>query len=480
MGAGSDGGQVWFPPSTFPGTFSCWKQVLLHGPLGQVGELVSALGRRTRLAGEELRAVAAAAAEGRRGCRAGRGVTRLAEVARYALLLCQSSVKVLCLQQAMGAYPQGVGLTECWGSERAGRGSAAGRGAARLPDAGSSGQPERYAVRSSIAIAELLPALSRGLQVCAELFGRDEGRGGGSESLDAWADAGVDAATLTEVLDCTVTCSAPTLFCASLAMAKHAEAVGGVEQQQQQQQQQQEDTAADAAGRDRCGSDNSGGGSGHGSRAAFSGGITVGGDGTTTGSGVVGGDCPWRQLLLRDVRLMELLGAVLELHARVKAAAAAARLPGSRGLQQKLVHQRHVLARAVCQAACTFPAEFCAGVDGEGGDAAQTAAAARGSGAGSSGHGRGCTPCMPLTAVEAVLETDDQRTLEARVLEGEAPLASTGMAWDAAQTCMEQYGIPRDNVPEALRALLPPAEARAAVAAAATASAAVAAAATGV
>ncbi len=37
MGAGSDGGLVWFRPSTFAATLPCWKQVLLFGPLGQVG-----------------------------------------------------------------------------------------------------------------------------------------------------------------------------------------------------------------------------------------------------------------------------------------------------------------------------------------------------------------------------------------------------------------------------------------------------------
>ncbi len=502
MGANSDGVPVWFAPSAFPGTGSCWEQVQLHGPLGQVGELVSALGRRTCLAAKELREAVAAAAEGWWGRRTGRSVARLAAVVDYALYLCESSVTTLCQQQVMGKYPQGVGLSGVHGGahERTGRGpaaekggSGAGAGAAAVRDAGPSGQPEggpaaaagaavgagagaggrphgqpeRYAVRSSIAMAELLPALSQGVQVCAELLGMGKGqgggRGGGREGLDAWGDAGVDADTSMHTLRCAVTCSVPTLFCASLAMAKHAAAV--VEEQQQQ------DMAAAAAAPGRCcnGDDVD---AGHGDSGASGSGGAAGGDGAAGGR-VDGGDCPWRQLLLRDVRLMELLGAALKLFAR---GAAAAKLPGARDLWHKLATLHDALVHTLWLAACTFPVEFCSAVDRKGAAAARpearTAAAAAAAGRGSSGHGGGSPPCMAQAAIEAILETDDQRVLVACVLEGEAPLASTGMAWDVAQTCLEQYGIPRDNVPEALRALLPPAEARAAVAAAAISAAA--------
>ncbi len=444
---------------------------------------MSAMGRRLRLAAEELRAAAVAAAEGRRGRRpAGRSATWLAVVTFDALHWARSTVTILCLQQAAGQYPGAVGLTQCWrgGHELGGRepaaeggGPGAAAGAARAEAAGPPGQPGLYAVRSSIAAAELLPALSRGVQVCAELVGRGEGgQRGGREGLGAGPGDGVSADVLVQVLDGAGACTVSTLLCASLVLAKHAEAVVGAAQQRQQQ-----DTGAGGAASGR-GCDGNGGNQddrGHGDSGGVSG--DGGGDsrdgaqghgGAVGGSGG-GGDTPWRQLLLRDVRLMELLVAALELHAWGAAAAAAGRWAAGEA-QAKLGPLSLLLVRVLCQAACVFPAEFRAAVDREGGCAAQsdpqTAAAAAGRGIG--GHADGHRPRMTLAAIAAVLaagDHQDARRLLGHVLAGGAAPASMAMVWgvpDAYLGCV----ISKERAQDALRTLLLPAEARAAVAAA--------------
>ncbi len=459
---------------------------MLHGHLAQVGELVSAVGWRLRLAVEELRA----AAEGRRGRRpAGRSATWLAVVAHDALYCARSTVTILCLQQAAGQYPGAIGLTECWrgGQELGGRG--AGAEIARPP-----GQPGLYAVRSSIAVAELLPALSLGVQVCVELVGRGEGgQGGGREGLGAGPGDGVSADILVRVLDCAMSCAVLALWCTSLVLAKHAEAIVGARQRQQQQQS----VGAGGAVGHGCGGNEGGyvGNDGHGNSD------DVRGDGVGEGGG--DGGTPWRQLLLRDVRLMELLGAALELLAWAAAAAAAGPC-GACEAQAELGALNRILARVLCQAACAFPADLCSAVGHEGGDAARleaqtAAAAAAGQGTGAQLHG-GSPACMPMAALGPVAKTDhdqatgwatgrhvgggrpgltlaaidavlsagdhqDARRLLARVLAGDAAPASIGMEWgvpDAYLGCV----MSKERAQDALRTLLLPAEARAAVAAA--------------
>ncbi len=83
-GSGSD--VVWCPPDRYPtGVGACWEQVLQFGPLGQVGELVSSVVRRLRLAVEMLQRRAAAVGEGAvTAWRNGR-VGRMAEVAWEAM-----------------------------------------------------------------------------------------------------------------------------------------------------------------------------------------------------------------------------------------------------------------------------------------------------------------------------------------------------------------------------------------------------------
>lgn len=443
--------------------------------LGQVGELMSAVGRRTRLAMEELRVAAAAAAEGGLWRRpVGRSATWLATVAHDALLFARSCMIALCLQQLQGAYPEGEGLTECGGGgpERAGPAAAAEGGPAAAAGAGEKtragagfpGQPERHAVRASIAMAELLPVLARGVVVCAAVVESSEGQGAGRERQCAGEGAGVEPHTLTRLLDCAVLCATTTLACISLAFAKH----GGVVMRQQQQQ-----AAAAAAGGcscDRAGKQDGGGAVGDG------------------GGGVAGGDGAageWRQLLLRDVPLIKLLGAALTLHAR-GTAAVTARLPGASESLLELGPLGRVLVHVLCQTACTFPAELrsAVGYDGEGevqpqaqtaaAAAATTTAAGQGSLASSSRHGQGSTPpCIPLAAIEALTQAAQNPAaggLVAHALErGALP---SGRMWDEAQAYLQPYGVRLEEVSDALRGLLPPAEARAAVAADAAAVAA--------
>ncbi len=437
---------------------------------------MSAAGRRLRLAVEELRAAAVATAEGRPGRRpAGRSATWLAVVAHDALFFARSSARTLCLQQALGEHAEGVGLTQCWrggaelarpgpGAEEGGSGAAAGAAGAEV--AGPPGRPGLYAVRSSIAVAELLPALSRGVQVCAELVGRGEGgQGGGRRCMGAGGDAGVDDDTVMMMLDCAVVCAVFTLRATGLPLAKHAEAVV----RQQQQQQQDAGTAAAAAGVSGSG----GGDGGHCDGVAVSGDGAQGHGAAVGGSGGGGADTPWRQLLLRDVRLMELLGAALELHAQGTAAAAAGLL-GAGNTQQELGDLQHILVHTLCKAACVFPGEFRAAVDRAGGCAAQMnseTAAASGRGTGGQGHGA----CMPLAALEAITKTDDDHPdahrLLMHVLDGQVLPASAVTVRDVPDAYRAPCGIQLERVPEALRVLLPPAEARAAVAAAAAATA---------
>ncbi len=471
MGTG-DGGPVWVPPNIFPGTFSCCTELLLHGPLEQVGELVSAMGRRAGLSVEELRAATAEGAEGRRARRAGRSATWLALVAHDTLHFAHWVLNALCQGQAAGAYPEGVGLSDlcgkapararqgleaAGGAAAAAAAGAAGGAAAAGAGAGACGQPELYAVRSSIAAAELLPPLSRGLQLCAELAGRGEVRGERRGRMGASGPAVVEPDALRELLHCAVCCAGPTLWCTGVLLAKHAHDVV------RKQRQQQQDAGAAAAAGSGCHGASDGGG-------AVSDGGAVGGG---------GGDSPWRRLLLRDVQLMELLGAALKLHAQ-GAAAVAARVPGSRELQRQLEDLRRVLVRVLCQAVCTFPGEFRAAVDPGAGvagrpEAGAGAAAARGG----SGHGHGGPPpCMTVADIAALLEAvnnPDALTLVMSGLEGQEMPADT--VWHMSECYLVSCRIPLEKVPETLRVLLPPAEARAAVAAAAAAAASAAAAA---
>ncbi len=494
-----DSGSLWCCPDDFAGFLTHWPEVWLHGPLEQVGELVSELGRRLRLAVEELGA--AFEKGGRAGGWGGRrSLAWLAMVVHEVCVFARHCAKDLVAQVAKGVYPHGVGLDSwaCGAAAGAGAGSGAGReaggaagagggvagaaagtgqgaagagvGAAGEGDgAGGSGAragvegteqagslglegraepPQLFAVRSSIALAELAPALSRAAVVCAEMAGmrkqREEWRQLRAQIVAA-AGPGADAYAgdpLQDVFDDGVACCILALFCASLLVAMHCGAVVG------------------------CGKE----------RAA--------GEPGKSSDGAVGGavDTPWRQLLLREVRLMELLGAAVQLHEEAQAAVLAALAAGASsrggGLGQKELKSLHaledMLQRVVVMAATAFPAEFRAAVKGGGGGGGGATGATGGvQGAGSGSGRRDAAPCISLPHLMTFLASCGNEQMGVAV---GSVLSGTTLgereAWRIVILYLETLLEASRDVEGTLRLLLPPAEARAAVAAAAAAAAA--------
>ncbi len=451
MGArGSGGGAVWCPPEHFPaGVGACWEQALRFGPLGQVGELLAALGRRLRLAVEELRRAAARAVAGNAAAARGRGVGWLAEIAHEAMKYSRSRLVDIMW---MGSD----GLAGAGSSQHEGPTAEAGAGAEAGAEAGPS------AVRLSYAAAELLPALSQGVLLCAEL-----GPGRGWEALPEVKDGGMQAMLFS--LD-GISFAGTALACCSLLLAKHVMVA-------------LEEGAEGEAGGGNGGS--GGGGGGSDARA------------------------PWRQLLLGDMRLMELLGAgVRLLRWQMKVIGKAA------GNEKDTGELRDALSRVLPLAAAAFPAEFGAAVEGgwEGGGAAAgsgSGVAERERGAQTAGHpvtaGAGAsmgrlvaTPqCIDLATVrEAGLEVEHTRLLlgvAAHVLGGWKAMQEhggqlgvvTGVGaggWEPAPgelaelagrcCCLKAYRVGPEDVEALLRAMQTPGEVRRQVAAAVAAGAA--------
>ncbi len=403
MGAGDGGCVPWCPPDSFPGVGSCWPEVVLFGPLGQVGELMSGLGRRLHLAVVQLRAaavaaVAAAAAEGG-ALRGGRRVDGLAEVAHEVLNFAWARSKDV--MSGVGQLLQGA----------EGVGVAAGA-----------------AVRLSVVATELLPALSLGVRACAELVrlvGLEDGQGrAGGEEEGSVARAA--RAVLRVVLRCVTGSSlryaTGAMDCVRVLLARCCLEAAG----------QRQDSICDPAG----------------AAAAASGG---GG-----GSGAA-----WRQLLLQDVQLMELLGAAAELHHVGQAQEHWHELSGS-------------LAAALRVTAAVFPAEFRAAVQGGDGGAGGSG----GSEGAEAGFTRSLSGAVALGALSGSGRGGDEELgVVGRVLSGTDP--SPEEAWDAVRrdAMGSLLGVPEATFVELLRNMLPPVEARAAAAQAAAAAPAAAAAA---
>lgn len=179
MGPGSGGGAVWIPLLSYPGVNLPWSEVLLFGPLGQVGELLAALGQWLQLALSELREVTAAGethgSEVGAGVGGGSSLERLAEVAQEGLLFAQ---QCLCKLNSQLFFRKALESAAAQGGSGGQEAAAASSGA----PAGPLGAKEtgRYAVRCSYAAAELLPSLSLGVQMCARLL-RETTRAGGNE-----------------------------------------------------------------------------------------------------------------------------------------------------------------------------------------------------------------------------------------------------------------------------------------------------------
>ncbi len=396
MGADRNfGGAAWCPPDWFPGADSCLTQLVMYGPLGQVGELLSALARRLRLALGELQAVVA----GRR--RGGKSNGCIAELAHTAQQCTSGVVHNLCV-----------------GAEHVLQ-------ACSNPGGEDAGRVATVAERLSVVAAELLPVLSHGVRVCTEVAGRRYGRArGGEHREEVWGGDGDEdgsvAAALRVVYDCGPECAWSTLDMALMLLAKHCEL---------------------------------------GER-----------------------DTPWRQLLLREVRLMELLGACVEVHAQGEGSADAQGSSGSG--RQWWDRFKDGLARALPLAAAAFPAEFRAAVGGAGADAAAAVAAGPSS---SAGTGGGNAPCISLPDMRAALQEVPPdlwpieplrvvtRTLEGEELEGKHV---SDLSW---MYCLSGRGSQSTVEATAwlLSAMLPPSEARNAVVAAVAAEAAAAAATAG-
>ncbi len=426
FGAGRDEDATFWPAGLGPFGI-CQEDMLLHGPLGQVGDLVSAVGRRLHLAVEELRRAAVAGARGRKS------VPDLLVIAYMVMGLASVLLEDVTSSMFAGLLPDGVGLEALQRTDGA-KGTGEGGMEAAMAGAAGAGAvevaPQLFAVRSSYAVAELLPPMSRGLQLCAEIVRGMRGGGAG------WVCAVLDdvARGVRNAMDCTM----------ALAAALCGEP--GEEEQRQ----------VSVNGGDVGGDD----GTAYGSSGAY-------------GGAAAGPSTVWlRQLLLGDVRVMELLGAAAELLLLMIRRELE---PEEEGERHGMVDEddvRSLLCALAC-AAGAFPAEFQAAL-GDGGAAGATGAGElvgadnRAAAAGGSSGASGTTACISVSVMRALLAfLDEEAELHplTHALEGEVPTAQE------VQELSSAYFKPQ-KLSRTLRMLLPPAEARAAVASAAAAAAA--------
>ncbi len=422
MGAGRDrGGALWCPPNNFPGANYCLAEVALFGPLEQVGELLSALSRRLRLAVGELQLAAA----GRRG--SGRSVAVLGGAVHEALRVV---TYLFHLPLAAGVHR----LATACGTGTDGEAAVA------------AGFAERLGMRLSVVAAELLPAVSRAVQGCAELMGnlaavRHEGRRDGGGDPDQGASlSGV-------VRRVTNTCYAPA-----------ATALGYVVMLLVKQTDE---------------------------RAACQPLVSRADGGCGGGGGTGGGDGPWRQLLLREGQLMELLGACLELSWQAEEAAGVQGV--SPGDKAALTTLRESLVRALPPAAAAFPGQFRAAVSGIDAGAAAAAAAVRaGAQAGGTGAAGGAGRCAGNRDTPPCISLSHLRELLLGAAEGEeggswelGVVDDVLGGWEPTMEDVEElvcaawescWGEP-EHTWRVFDVMLTPGEARAAVAAAAAAAA---------
>ncbi len=528
--------------------------MLLHGPLGQVGELVSAVGRRLHVAVEELRRAAA-----ERGHVGGRSVARAADGAVATME--HATFLVYCI--ALGGL--------------------------QVPS-----KPEANAAfRFSWAAAELLPAVSHVLLLCSEVCNGEGSAVGKKWGLTAAGDSSgqvqLAAATLWKLFWCSrriLTLTVPLLAKCSRAAAAGMEQASGrgggstnCDGSSSSSNNGVRSCGCGGGGSSGCngrsnGSDgggasggaaadhalsgrggSSGGSNSNSSRSGSDGGGSCGrGDGgrgggrgssscccciggggrgggsssddsststSAAGDGRSARACAaatdhgmaWQQLLLRDLRLMELLEAAVELHSDETVAAFSAYS------KEWITQQRGELAHVLALAAAAFPAEFRAaagGVGAEGwagpgtgtgtgagtgagagaGEGAQTAVGGAGSGAtvaakgaagmglepgaarGFSGAERGAgasstaKPCISLAAMHEALRGGgfgEQLEVVERVLGGWDP--TPGEAWDlVCSSSHDSCGLRHEHLEAPMPLLRPPAEARAAAAAAVAAS----------
>ncbi len=430
MAAASRGG-LWCPPGIFPGVDSVWQDVLRFGSAGQVAGLVSALGRGLRAAVGRMQLTAmAAGGEGRGLLKAQvQEVTRLATVCTSELLVPLSSI-------ASAGQVENSGPTA--GEEAAGAGATADSAAVRAAGCGP------IALRLSFVAGELLPAVSLGVRACAELA-RGPGQGQGAAD-GAGARAMLSPVDCSHMAHAAVECTVALMARLCLAAAEAQSGTGGA--------------GAEATGAGAATSSSTGGPLG---------------DGAGVEGAEAGPVAPWRQLLLWDIGLMELLGAAAAVHRMAAVAVAASgQLASAAGPGPVLPFLRRSLANALPLAAAAFPAEFRAAYDGcraaaKGAEApvcgAGEGAAAAPTGA-AGGPGAGARLCIAQADVAVLMaawasEGGQLQVLD-RVCDGWHP--SPEEAWTLACRCW--WGEPAGPEQEAaLRLLLPPAEACAAMAA---------------
>ncbi len=448
MGAGSSGGAMWCPPSIYPGVGPCLPDLLQFGPLGQVGRLVSAVGRRLCGAVGELRA--AVMEGGVAGTDGGVRAQRLENGVRQAMAYTRTCLFVLFLSWHGAAVTVAAGMDVPQ--------EAAAHMAHRPGGRAHAGSAAQFALRSSLALAELLPALTVSVQLYAELLagsgsgGEGSGQGGGRaeaarEVEGEGREPGCDARSTLQGY-----CAAVyALECATALLAKLCWEAG-----REQHGGGCSSGGCDAAAANGADAGGHGGAGGEGGGGGDGGGGGGGSGGVAPGSGCRGAaDTEWRRLLLRDVRLMELLGAGVAL-AQQQVYDGLPSDPDCCATQDVM---RTSLCISLLLAALTFPAELRAAVegsDGAAGAAGTEAAAGAGAGDGSGGPGARPRRSMSLAVLRAVLAAEAEAGAQAaaggdggegsspggdgeclevvvRVLGGWDP--SPGEAWEVARRC---------------------------------------------
>ncbi len=421
------------PARLVPWGRGCLAGIVVVWPAGAGGGAGVGCG-----AAEQLRAATAA------GERSGTSVTRMAGVLREAMRLARVCLYDLHLGPVYGGFDPDFG-------ERSGPAGVAGAmvaaGCGAVGDGDGDGVGEthaaaaskRLAVRAAFMLTELLPALSLGVRLCTKLAqqGRGQGPGGAGArrespvaAAQAWPEFGES------LVYCAVECAGRALSCTAKVMARlHREAPG-----------------------EKQGNRGGGGGS------------TSGGD---SGGGSCPADTEWRQLLLRGVQLMDLMGAgvaLVQLGATTAAGAGKAAGDASAELC-------NTVAQVLPLEAVTFPAEFRAAVG-----AGATGASGPGLAVGAHGSTSSCgqleaSRCVSLAAIREVLKgicckdnSPQYKTLAAVLGDGCAPMQQKeiGRLGRLVWICHES----RPEAKTFLVMLPPPGEACAGVAAAAEAAAA--------
>ncbi len=529
MRADSNGSALLFPPELFPGANSCWTGVLLHGPPGQVGQLVSALVLRLHRAADELTTAVAsgAEAEGRRGGRFA-DVPWQADILREVVHFTHSRTAELvrCLAEEDDVETNPAGAV-------AGSGGRAGR--LDLAPAGPlDGSQDMRGVQATYAVVEMLPALSRGLEACAwmqrwGLQARARARGQKAAAAAAGKVQDETEEALARLAEYGVRWAVDILECVSLLLAK--DGMDGLAVASERRGSSSGAGGAGGAG-DEGGAGGAGGvggadGGGDGAAAAsaapwklsfvgwaaaamrsMSSLVSMPSMGATevqdvgsaaaaaaaappaspvaAGGGSSGGgaDSPWRQLLLREVRLMQLLGAAVELACGTQELEAGGRMmdmatctpsPERRTLCE-------ALARLMPVAAAAFPAQFRAAVGLGAAAEGDEAAAAAGTGylAGGASSSTGTPPgaqCIVLPDALAALRVGsgainlsyDSRDVVTRVAEGWDPTLEESQSMACSRWQLGVAGT--GEWVSRMQLLLSPEEARAVFLAAAAADA---------